>query len=140
MNTNRKDYMLKRNGKPIGDAPGQNGEGEPLQFRENDRINAQIDTYIKENPRHWEQIKTMPRERLERTVVWQQLRYNQRSQKLNDGLLRKLDEDPQLKQDCDNLLKHVPEDRREAARVRIARTLVLSKGRTEKQAKNGVAV
>src|SRR5687767_8489247 len=101
----RKEYMLKRNGKPV-DSTEQNGaSNEPLEFRENDRINAQIDGYIKENSRHWNLIKSMPRERLERTVVWQQLRFNSRKEKMDNGLLRKVEENPELKRDYENLRK-----------------------------------
>jgi hypothetical protein len=135
--------MLKRNGRPVAEgAAEQNGNGtanEGFEFRENDRINAQIDGYIKENPKHWDLIKAMPRERLERTVVWQQVRSNTRKQKLDGRLLRKVEENPDLKRDYENLLKHVPEDQRDRAKVSIARTLVLSQSRGEKQ-KNGVGV
>lgn len=135
--------MLKRNGKPAAEnAPERNGNepaGETHEYRENERINAQIDAYIKENPTHWNSIKAMPRERLERTVVWQQLRYNNRKQKLDNGLLRKVEDNPDLKKDYENLLKHVPEGERERARVSIARTLVLSQSRSERP-KNAVAV
>jgi hypothetical protein len=142
---NRKDYMLKRNNKPTtqSETAEQNGELHEsfLEFRQNDRINGQIDQYIKENPKHWDLIKAMPRERLERTVVLQQLKYNNRKQKLDDGLLRKVEENPELKTASENLLKLVPEGQRERARVSIARTLVLSKSRAEKQhEKNGVGV
>jgi siroheme synthase (precorrin-2 oxidase/ferrochelatase) len=134
--------MLKRNGKPVAEsAADQNGNTapEPIEYRENDRINAQIDDYIKENSKHWERIKAMPRERLERTVVWQQIRYNDRKQKLDNGLLRKVEDNPELKSAYDNLLKHIPESERERARVSIARTLVLSQSRSERP-KNAVAV
>lgn len=135
--------MLKRNGKPVAEnAAEQSGNGttnESFEYRENDRINAQIDAYIKENPQHWDRIKAMPRERLERTVVWQQIRYNNRRQKLDNGLLRKVEDNPELKSAYENLLKHVPEGQRERARVSIARTLVLSQSRSERQ-KNAVAV
>jgi hypothetical protein len=137
--------MLKRDGKPLrADAAEQNGagggDGESFAFRENDRINAQIDAYIKENPKHWEMIKAMPRERLERTVAWQQVRFDARRQKLDDGLLRKVEANPDLKRDYENLLKHVPENQRERAKVSIARTLVLSQSRGERQSKNAVGV
>lgn len=135
--------MLKRNGKPTAEsATERNGNGptaETPEYRENERINEQIDAYIKENPQHWDRIKAMPRERLERTVVWQQLRYNNRKQKLDNGLLRKVEDNPDLKKDYENLLKHVPEGERERARVSIARTLVLSQSRSERP-KNAVAV
>jgi hypothetical protein len=50
----------------------------------------------------------MPRERLERTVVWQQLRFNNRKQKMDNGLLRKVEENPDLKRDYENLLNTFP--------------------------------
>ena len=134
--------MLKRDGKPLRpdsleqqNAAGASGvaDGEGPTFRENDRINAQIDGYIKENPKHWELIKSMPRERLERTIVWQQIRFNTRKQKLDSGLLRKVEANPDLKRDYENLLRHVPEAQRERAKVSIARTLVLSQSRSERR-------
>lgn len=82
----------------------------------------------------------MPRERLERTAVWQQIRFNSRRQKMDSGLLRKVEENPELKKDYENLLKHLPEDQRERARINIASTLVLSQSRGERQGKNAVAV
>ena len=97
--------MLKRNGKPVAEnAAEQNGAANTFEFRENDRINAQINGYIKENPKHWEVIKAMPRERLERHVVFQQLRFNARKEKLDNGLLRKIEANPELKQDFEKLL------------------------------------
>jgi len=134
--------MLKRNGKSLGaDAAESNGPGnEPVEFRENERINAQIDAYIKQNPKHWELIKSMPRERLERHVVWQHLRFHQRREKLDSGLFRRIEANPELKRDYENLLKHVPENQRERAKVNIARTLVISQSRAQKQAKNAVGV
>lgn len=140
--------MLKRDGKPIrpegaesnGNGNGNGNGNEPFEFRENDRINAQIDTYIKENPKHWELIKAMPRERLERTVAWQQIRFDTRKQKLDDGLLRKVEGNPELKRDYENLLKHVPEGQRDRAKVSIARTILLSQTRAERQSKSAVSV
>ena len=83
----------------------------------------------------------MPRERLERTVAWQQVRFNARRQKMDDGLLRKVEANPDLKRDYENLLKHVPENQRERAKVSIARTLVLSQSRGERQSRgNAVGV
>lgn len=120
---------------------GSNGaDNAPFEYRENDRINAQIDSYIKENPKHWESIKAMPRERLERHAVWQQLRFNNRKERLDNGLLRKIEENPDLKQDFEKLLERVPEGQRERARVSIARTLVLSQSRSQRQPKNAVGV
>jgi hypothetical protein len=134
--------MLKRNGRPVGaDVAESNGaDNAPFEYRENDRINAQIDSYIKQNPKHWDAIKAMPRERLERHAVWQQIRFNTRKERLDNGLLRRIEENPDLKQDFEKLLERVPEGQRDRARVSIARTLVLSQSRSQRQPKNGVGV
>jgi len=133
---------LKRNeSAAVAGAVESNGEGhEPLEFRENPRVNAQIDDYVRQNPKRWEFIKSMPRERLERTVVLQQIRASERQQKLTGGLLRKIEENPALKRDYEALLKHVPEGQRERAKTNIARTLVLSQSRAEKQSAAAVSV
>jgi hypothetical protein len=139
MNAERKN-MLKKDGK----SAQNNGENKPFELRENPRINAQIDQYIKDNSDHWKAIQAMPRDRLERHAVWQQIRYNTRRERLDNGLLRKVEENPELKRDYENLLKHVPEDQRERAKVSIARTLVLSNSRGQRQQqpppKNAVGV
>lgn len=130
--------MLKRDGKPAQNS-GETKD-QPFEFRENQRVNMQIDQYIKDNPDHWKVIKAMPRERLERHAVWQQIRHNMRKERLDNGLLRKIEENPELKRDYETLLKHLPEDQRERAKVSIARTLVLAKSRGQRQTKNAVGV
>ena len=133
---------LKRNGNGAsGGTAESNGENSPpFEFRENPRVNSQIDGYIKANPKRWTFIKSMPRERLERALVWEQIRSNERQQKMNGGLLRKIDDNPALKSAYENLLQHVPEDQRERAKVSIARTLVLSQSRGQRQSATAVAV
>ncbi|HEX3627091.1 MAG TPA: hypothetical protein VH280_16905 [Verrucomicrobiae bacterium] len=133
MPTKRNETAAAGNG-----ATQSNGDGrEAFEFRENPRVNAQIDEYIKQNPKRWAFIKSMSRERLERAHVWQQIRSSERQQKLTNGLLRRIDENPALKSAYDNLLQHVPEDQRERAKASIARTLVLSQSRAQK---HGVAM
>ncbi|MDX1951079.1 MAG: hypothetical protein SFY81_02780 [Verrucomicrobiota bacterium] len=135
--------MLKRNGKPIrADAAPENGAADaPREFKENDVINGQIDGYIKDNPKYWETIKAMPRERLERHVIYQQLRFNARKEKLDNGVLRRVEENPALKDVFDKLIEQLPENQREQARVNIARNIVFSEARSQRQtAKNAVAV
>jgi hypothetical protein len=61
--------------------------------------------------------------------------FQQPKQKMDNGLLRKVEGNPDLKRDYENLLKHVPEDQRERAKVSIARTLVLSQSRGERREK-----
>ena len=58
----------------------------------------------------------------------------------DSGLFRRIEANPELKRDYENLLKHVPENQRERAKVNIARTLVISQSRAQKQAKNAVGV
>lgn len=136
MPTKRNETTAVGNG-----APPSNGEDrEPFEFRENPRVNAQIDEYIKQNPKRWAFIKSMSRERLERAHVWQQIRSSERQQRLTNGLLRRIDENPALKSAYDNLLQHIPEEQRERAKASIARTLVLSQSRAQKQSARTVAV
>jgi hypothetical protein len=125
---------LKRNGSVENGAGEHNGENsESFEFRENPRVNAQIDGYIKQNPKRWAFIKSMSRERLERAHVWQQIRSNERQQKMNGGLLRRIEDNPALKDAYDNLIQQIPEGQRERAKVSIARTLVFSQSREQKR-------
>ena len=59
--------------KPRTSAPssanGNAAPGEQPTFRSNPEVDAKIDAYIKENPKYWTYVQAMPRERLERSVV-----------------------------------------------------------------------
>ena len=138
----RKENMpLKRNENAVGNGAAEsNGEhSAPFEFRENPRVNAQIDGYIKQNAKRWAFIKSMPRERLERALVWEQIRTSERQQKMNGGLLRKIEENPALKKDYEALLSHIPEEQRNRVGVSIARSLVLSQSRSQRQGAAAVA-
>ena len=87
---------------------------QPGQYRDNPKVNARIDEYIKNNPKHWDYIQSMPRERLERALVLSEVK------KMKAGILRKLDQNPELKQAYETLVKHLPEDQREKVMVSIA--------------------
>jgi hypothetical protein len=114
-NPDRRGQMLK------GKAKTQDGSNEqPGQYRDNPKINARIDEYIKNNPKHWEYIQSMPRERLERALVLSEVNKLDRQQKMKDGVLRKLEQNPELKQAYETLVKHLPEDQREKVMVSIA--------------------
>ncbi len=116
---------LKRTNRGEG-APAEAGEaGETTtattqQFRDNPQVNAKIDNYIKENPKHWAYVQSMPRDRLERALVLQEVQKNDRVEKMRAGIKRKLDQDPELKQAYSNLVKNLPEDQREQAMISIA--------------------
>lgn len=108
--------MIKRNSRTSAPAGAQDEPG----FKENPQINARIDEYIKQNPKHWERIQSMPRERLERAVVLDQLQRNDRREKMHEGVLNKLEQNPEMKQHIEGLVKHLPEDQREGAMIAIA--------------------
>ena len=93
---------------------------QPGQYRDNPKVNARIDEYIKTNTKHWDYIQAMPRERLERALVLSEVNKLDRQEKMQAGILRKLDQNPELKQAYQTLVKHLPEDQREKAMLSIA--------------------
>jgi hypothetical protein len=112
--------MIKKTKSNGSDASGESTDSTQSTFRDNPQINAKIDDYIKNNPKHWEYIQSMPRERMERSMVLHEVQKNERQQKLDHGILRKLERDPELKQTYENLVKDLPVDQREKAIVSIA--------------------
>lgn len=112
---------LKRTANRDGGAASEEaGDTKTPQFRDNPQVNAKIDDYIKENPKHWAYIQSMPRDRLERALVLQEVQKNDRVAKMRAGIQRKLDQDPELKAAYANLVKNLPEDQREQAMINIA--------------------
>ncbi len=113
--------MLKGKAKTQDESATQtNGNEQPGQYRDNPKVNARIDEYIKNNPKHWDYIKAMPRDRLERALVLSEVNKLDRQQKMKDGILRKLEQNPELKQAYETLVKNLPEDQREKVMVSIA--------------------
>ena len=106
-------------------------------------MEAKIDAYIKENPKHWAYLQGMPRDRLERTVVLDEVRQIERQQRMRDGMMKKINASPELKQAYDTLVKNVPEDQREEVMSQIARQTqrAVSRSQTQQQTKEqGVGV
>src|SRR5579859_1031642 len=95
------------NGAPASTSP------EPGVYRTNPEVEAKIDAYIKENPKHWSYLQQMPRDRLERTVVLNEVRQIDRQQRIRDGLMKEINNNPEMKQAYETLLKNVPEDMRD---------------------------
>jgi len=93
---------------------------QPGQYRDNPKVNARIDEYIKNNSKHWDYIQSMPRERLERALVLSEVNKLDRQEKMKAGLLRRLEQNPEVKQAYETLVKHLPEDEREKAMLSIA--------------------
>ena len=104
--------------KPKNAAPGSNGA---VQYRENPRTNEKIDAWIKANPDQFKFFDELPHERAVRKLVLNEVQKYERMQKMNSGIVQKLDNDPEAKQAFETLLKRLPEDQRERATASIAR-------------------
>jgi thioester reductase-like protein len=106
-------------------------------YRINPEVEAKIDAHIKENPKHWTYLQSMPRDRLERTVVLNEVRQLERQQRMRDGMMKKINASPELKQAYDILVKNVPEDQREEVMSQIARQTqrAVSRSQTQQQTK-----
>jgi hypothetical protein len=116
---------LKGKNKTQETQPMQTNE-KPEQFRENPKVNARIDEYIKNNPKHWDYIKAMPRERMERALVLVEVNKMDRQQKIQAGIMKKLEQNPELKHAYETLVKHLPEDQREKTMMSIASRTIRS--------------
>ena len=91
-------------------------------FRNNPEVDAKIDAYIKDNPKYWAYVQAMPRERLERTVVLNEVRELDRQQRIREGVLKQINRNPELKRAYDLLVKDLPEDQKEGVIAQIARS------------------
>jgi len=89
--------------------------------RTNPEAEAKINDWIKNNPKSWDYIKAMPRDRLERTVVLNEVRQLERRQYVDTGVLQNVKNNPELKAAYDVLLKDVPEDKRDEVIVGMER-------------------
>ena len=98
---------------------GEADTSEP-QFKENAQVNARIDEFIKNNPKQWTYIQSMPPERMARALVLNEVQKLDRNEKMRAGVLSKLDQNPEMKEHIQGLVKHLPEDQREDATVSIA--------------------
>ncbi len=71
-------------------ASGDAAPTDPPAFRNNPEVDAKIDTYIKDNPKYWAYVQAMPRDRLERTVVLNEVRELDRQQRMREGVLKQI--------------------------------------------------
>jgi hypothetical protein len=97
------------------------------EYRINPEMEARIDKHIADNPKNWAYIQAMPRDRLERTVILNEVRQIDRRQRIQDGVMQDINNDPKLKAAYDVLMKDVPEDQREDAIMRMEREKWLAK-------------
>jgi hypothetical protein len=113
---------LKRTDKPTNgnSTPAADAAGDVPKLRDNPEINAKIDAYIKANPKEWAYIQGLPRERLERTVVLQNVNKIERRERIRTAVLKKLDENPELKEAYRTLVKDLPAEQQEKAMASIA--------------------
>ena len=89
-------------------------------YRSNPEVDAKIDAYIKENPKYWAYVQEMPRERLERSVVLSEVQKLDRQQKMRDGIMKRINSNPEMKAAFETLVKNVPEEQRENVMMQIA--------------------
>ena len=124
-------------------ASGDAAPSDPPTFRNNPEVDAKIDTYIKDNPKYWAYVQAMPRDRLERTVVLNEVRELDRQQRIREGVLKKISQNPDMKRAYDLLVKDLPEDQREGVIAQIARQARRAVARSQsqqQQTKQGVTV
>ena len=114
-------------------ASGANAPQEPPNYRINPEVEAKIDGYIKENPKYWNYLQAMPRDRLERTVVLNEVRQIDRQQRMREGIMKRINDDPKLKSAYEILVKDVPEDQREEVMTQMARQKQRTVARSHEQ-------
>lgn len=102
-------------------ASGTAAPSEQPTFRQNPEVDAKIDAHIRENPKYWAYVQGMPRERLERTLVLNEVRELDRQHRMKEGVLNQINKNPALKQAYDTLVKDLPEEQREGVIAQLAR-------------------
>jgi hypothetical protein len=115
----RSSTNTNSNGGPAESSAPANGTETP-KFRENSEVNAKIDAYIEKNPKDWSYIQAMPRDRLERSLVLQAVQKEDRREKMRANIMKKLDENPEMKEAYRTLVKNLPAEKQEAAMVSLA--------------------
>lgn len=100
-------------------------------YRSNPEVDAKIDAHIKENPKFWAYIQAMPRERLERSLIWNEVQKIDRQQKMRDGIMKRINANPEMKQAFETLVRNVPEEQRESVMMQIATQARRSIARTQ---------
>ena len=103
-------------------ANGANAPAEPPTYRINPEVEAKIDALIKENTKSWDYLPARPRERLERTVVLNEVREIDRQQRIREGVLKQINRSPELKQAYELLVKNVTDEQKEDVIAQIGRT------------------
>jgi hypothetical protein len=118
-------HSLKRSDKNTnGNGAAAEAAGDLPKYRDNVEINTKIDSYIKANPKEWTYIQGLPRERLERMLVLQNVNKIERRARIRASVTKQLEANPELKEAYRKLVKNLPAEQQERAMMSIAaRTL-----------------
>jgi len=109
-------------------------DGATPQFKNNPKVDEKIDTWIRDNPERWKFFHSLPPERMARMLVLNEVNNFERRQKMNNGIMAKLEQNPEAKAAFETLVKSLPEDQRERAMISIARqTLRITTPRQSQQ-------
>ena len=125
--------MSKSKPSAPSEASGATALTEPTPYRSNPEVDAKIDSFVKENPKYWSYVQGMPRERLERSIVLNEVRHLERQQRMRDGILKQIDRNPALKEAYETLTKDLPEDQRETVIAQLARQTRRTVARSQSQ-------
>jgi hypothetical protein len=107
-----------------GTAAAAEPAADTSKYRDNKEINAKIDAYIQANPKEWAYIQGLPRERLQRMLVLQNVNKIERRARIRTSITKQLDANPELKEAYRKLVKNLPAEQQERAMMSIAaRTL-----------------
>lgn len=118
MSLKRSDKNTNGNGSASAEA------GEMPKYRDNVEVNAKIDAYIQANPKEWSYIQGLPRERLERMLVLQNVNKIERRARIRASVTKQLEANPELREAYRKLVKNLPAEQQERAMMSIAaRTL-----------------
>jgi hypothetical protein len=131
MSLKRSDKNTNGNGAASAEAAG-----DMPKYRDNVEINAKIDSYIQANPKEWSYIQGLPRERLERMLVLQNVNKIERRARIRASVVKQLEANPELKEAYRKLVKNLPAEQQERAMMSIAaRTLRTIAPRQQQQSK-----
>lgn len=114
-----------------GGNSGANGGN--AEYRSNPEVDAKIDAYVKENPKYWAYIQAMPRERLERSLVLNEVQKLDRQQRIRDGIMKDISQNPKLKAAYDTIIESVPENQRDTVMAQVASQARRVISRTQRQ-------
>ena len=133
---------LKRSDKNTnGNGASAEAGGDSPKLRDNAEINAKIDAYIQSNPKEWNYIQGLPRERLERMLVLQNVNKIERRDRVRASVMKQLEANPELKEAYRKLVKNLPAEQQERAMMSIAaRTLRTVAPRQQQQQSQGARV